>query len=393
MTFIRRTAVLLVMVAAATVVAQPLVCAAQGAAAQQPIPTPTGNMSVATTVLRLVDSTRSARGNASGAGKRELTVQLWYPRSQTKQLTTAQYFPDPVVVDALARNNPDSATVRTWKTIEVSSLLDVEPMPLPWKLPLIIFSHGAGLPRSSYTALSQDLASYANIVAMIDHPFGGVTTSASGDVISTEIDTTAAGSARTAAVWAADAAFVATALRGMNNAKNASIILKHAAYLTSWDKIGMIGHGLGGLAALEACRADKRFKACVSLGGEPLNNATAVGRPILIVRSAGQPAGAAEKTLGARQDVPTMIVQIAGMTPLGFTDYPFVYPQAVARQNAHSVPAPRGLLLTSALVRAFLDCYLQGRPTQLLRESRSEFPEVTVTALTPASRKPCVPVR
>src|SRR5262245_30861742 len=65
------------------------------------LPTPTGNMSVATTVVHMVDSTRSARGDASGSGKRELVVQLWYPRTPTKDITVAPYIPDPRVLDAL----------------------------------------------------------------------------------------------------------------------------------------------------------------------------------------------------------------------------------------------------------------------------------------------------
>src|SRR5512145_2170356 len=72
------------------------------------LPTPTGNMSVATTVVRLVDSTRSARGEPGGPGKRELLVQLWYPRSPTKERTVEPYIPDPRILDVLARNNPDS---------------------------------------------------------------------------------------------------------------------------------------------------------------------------------------------------------------------------------------------------------------------------------------------
>jgi hypothetical protein len=380
------------MTATAIGMVQPQVCAAQ-ANTPQPLPRPGGNMNVATTVVQFVDSTRSARGDSTGAGKRELTVQLWYPRSPTKQLTTGQYIPDARVLAALAHNNPDSATINAWKSVEITALIDVDPMALPWKLPLIIVSHAAGVPRSSYTALSQDVASYGNIVATVDHPFGGVTTSANGEVITEDVDTTAAGRARTAAVWAADAAFVATALRGLNNSKTAPAMLKHAAYLTDWNKVGMIGHGLGGLAALETCRRDKRFKACVSMGGEPSDDATAVGRPVLLMRAEGQAAGNGEKALTAAADVPAVILQIAGMTPASFNDYAFVYPQAVARASAKSIAATRGFLLTSAFVRAFFDCYLQGRPTELLREGKSNFPEVTITAVTPATRKPCVPVR
>jgi dienelactone hydrolase len=380
-TFHRRTGFVLLMTSAAIGLAQPRVCAAQGNA-PQPLPRPSGNMSVATAVVQFVDSTRSARGDSSGAGKRALTVQLWYPRSPTKQLTTGQYIPDPRMLEALARNNPDSATIHAWKTVEIAALIDVEPMALPWKLPLIIVSHAPGVTRSSYTALSQDVASYGNIVATID-----------GGVITEDVDTTAAGRARAAVVWAADAAFVATALRGLNNSKTAPTLLKHAAYLTDWDKVGMVGHGLGGLAALEACRRDKRFKACVSLGGEPSEDAAAVGRPVLLMRTEGQSPGSAEKTLAARTDVPAVILQIAGMTPASFSDYAFVYPQAVARASAKSIAANRGFLLTSAFVRAFFDCYLQGRPTELLREGRSQFSEVTISVLTPATKKPCVPVR
>jgi hypothetical protein len=380
------------------------------------LPTPTGNMSVATTIVRMVDSTRSARGEPGGAGKRELVVQLWYPRSPTKESTIAPYIPDPRVLDVLARNNPDSTTVRGWKGLETSALLDIDVMALPWKIPFIVFSHGLGVSRSSYTALTQEIASHGNVVALIDHPYGGVTVLANGEAVAADGEPNAEAAARTAAVWAADASFVVTTMRGYLESRNAPPIMRHAAILTDWNKVGMVGHSLGGVAAFEACRVDKRFKACVNMDGGNIAmfETTGIPRPTLLLRS--QPQYTDEeltakgrtraawdelgenikaevaKVLGKNTNVPAFSVQFAGTNHSHFSDYPFVYPQSISRFGGRNMDASRVFQLTSEYVRGFFDCYLQGRPADILTKATPRG-GVTVTALTPASRKICTPVR
>jgi hypothetical protein len=380
------------------------------------LPTPTGNMSVATTVVHMVDSTRSARGDASGSGKRELVVQLWYPRTPTKDITVAPYIPDPRVLDALARGNPDSATFRSWQRLETASLLNVDVMALPWKVPFLVFSHGLGVSRSSYTALAQEIASHGNVVAVIDHPYGGVTVLENGEAAVADADPTPEWTARTAAIWAADASFVVSTMRGYLEAKNPPPILRHAAYLTDWNKVGMIGHSLGGVAAFEACRVDKRFKACVNMDGGTLGmfESTGIPRPTMLLRS--QPQYSDEdlaakgrtraawdemgenikaevaKVLGKNTNVPAFSVQIAGTNHSHFSDYPFVYPQSISRFGGRNMDPNRVFQLTSEYVRGFLNCYLQGRPADILTRATPRG-GVTVTQLTPAARKICTPVR
>jgi dienelactone hydrolase len=373
-----------VMISVAT--AASFVCAS-GVAAQTAVtslPRPTGNMSVATTIVRMVDSTRSTRGESSGQGKRELLVQLWYPRSPTRVIKTAPYIPDERVLEAIARNNPDSSTVRAWKNLETSALIDVDAMALPWKVPFLVFSHGLGTARSSYTALAQEIASYGNVVALIDHPYGGVTVLQNGEVVTADMDTTAGWVARSAAIWAADAAFVATTMRNYLEARNSPPILRHAAYLTDWNKVGMLGHSLGGVAAFEACRVDKRFKACVNMDGANIAmfESTGIPRPTMLLRS--QPQYSDEelaakgrtraawdelgenikaevaKVLGKNTNVPAFSVQFAGTNHSHFSDYPFVYPQSIARFGGRNMDSNRVFTLTSEYVRSFFDCYMQG---------------------------------
>jgi hypothetical protein len=238
----------------------------------------------------------------------------------------------------------------------------------------------------------------------------------SGEAAVADAEPTPEWSARTAAIWAADASFVVTTVRGYLEARNAPPILRHAAILTDWNKVGMLGHSLGGVAAFEACRVDKRFKACVNMDGGNIAmfESTGIPRPTMLLRSQPQytdeelaakgrtraawdelgenTKAEVAKVLGKVANVPSFSVQLAGTSPSHFSDYPFVYPQSIARFGGRSVDANRTFTLTSEYVLGFFGCYLQGRPADILTRATPRG-GATVTQLTPASRKICTPVR
>lgn len=383
------------------------------AAAPQPVPSPhnaapvlpapSGADKIGTTVYQIIDSTRPDHIDPAPGRFRTLVVQLWYPTTKT-QGQTASYVPDARVLDAMVQMHyfdVDSAAVRSWSNISTHALIDATPQGAH-AYPLVIFSHGQGVSRSQYTSFIEDLTSQGYVVAAIDHPYGGVTVLHDGRILSTSADTAGGESdsayARRVSEWADDAALVLTRLvrpggepllaeRGLQPSLDAS-------------RIAMVGHSLGGAAAMELCRRDARLRACVDMDGAMFGAAveSGIGRPVMLLRSRPDYSdvdlakrgrtraqwdamGAAiqagiDSTLSRQSAAPAYVVSVLGTGHMSFSDAPFVMPGTITRFGGRVIDSDRGFTIISTYVRAFLDEYVLGRSGSLLEQRESPYPEV-----------------
>lgn len=254
------------------------------------LPPPTGPREIARVTYAWRDSSRAAFLDEGAAGRREVVVDVWYPSRSTASRARAPYLAD---IASLRRLMPDSVLRRRFDpsyALVASGRLTTHAAdggPVACRThgcPLIVFSHGGGVDRASYTAQYEDLASHGYIVAAIAHPYDTHIVVLPSDRLVTarpqppdtvepnkalpawrqELAREARSQAylrRVLAAEAADVRFVVDELLRM--ARDGA-----SPFAGTIDgRIGAAGHSAGGEAAALACQLDARIKACLNQDG------------------------------------------------------------------------------------------------------------------------------
>lgn len=369
------------------------------------LPKPNGAYKVGTSIFHLTDASRPDSLSKPAGRPRELMLQIWYPADAAKALKAAPYIPNPALLRVLKETQHDfqeASVFDSWTDVRTEAFLDAPLSKKRAKFPLLFFSHGLGEPRTLYTALARDLAGHGYVVICIDHPYGGVTVLPDGRAVTTEGDPDAGSDdapPRQVVAWAKDASFVLERIDS-NSFEDDSPLKRFKGHIDS-TRVGMLGHSLGGAAALEACRADTRFKACADLDGAPFGRVTEEGlkRPTLIMRSGpvysdedlakkgrtreqweemGRKGREMWGSLFERsKGVPVYSIKLNGAGHMSYSDAPFVMPDAINRFGGRIIDAGRGFEIMTNYIRDFFDKYLQGKRSGLLDGASTPYAEVT----------------
>lgn len=369
------------------------------------LPQPTGKYRIGTAVFHLTDPSRPDALAKEPGRFRELMVQIWYPTDVEPDKNAARYIPNPALLQALKDEQhdlQDPAVFDSWAEIRTTASWEASLSRQAGKFPLLILSHGLSEPRSLYTGLAQDLASHGFFVVCVDHPYGGITVLPDGRVVSANGDPDAGNPEATPGqveAWAKDASFVLDWLT--TPAKSKSAVAQQFAGHVDLNRIGMLGHSLGGAAALETCRTDSRFRACADLDGAPFGKVKEEGskRPTLIMRSGpiysdedlakrGRTRAQWEEMgrqgqamwgsfVQKSRSVPVYSVKINGAGHMSYSDAPFVMPDTINRFGGRIIDSKRGFEIMTNYIREFFEKYLNQKPSDLLDGPRSPYAEVT----------------
>jgi predicted dienelactone hydrolase len=354
----------------------PAAAAAPDRAAGLALPRPTGPHAVGTTTLHLVDGSRT---DPWVAGKpRELMVSIWYPAKIAK----GERVPYMTVKEAellLKEQGAGAEVAAAMAGTRTNAVTGAAPLGRRRGLPLVVLSPGFGMPRSSLTALSEDLASRGYAVVGIDHTHESPTTFPDGRTapcVTCESGGTPAFGEKSTRVRAADVSFVLDRLTGKKPA------WKHAG-LIDRSRIGMAGHSLGGNSATHTMLTDSRVRAGVNMDGTfwiPIPD-KGLGKPFMLLGAGeihGQ--GGADPTWG--RDWKNMTgwkrwVTVKGMGHNAFTDYaPLMAGLIKDEEMFGTLPGTRSLEITRKYVGAFFDLHLRGRSQPLLDGPGKRYPEV-----------------
>lgn len=369
------------------------------------LPKPSGPYRVGTAVFHLADASRPDALSKPPGQPRELMLQIWYPADDEKRLRAAPYIPNPGLLRVLTETQHDfqePSVFDSWKDVRTEAFMDAPLSKGRAKFPLLFLSHGLGEPRTLYTALARDLAGHGYVVVCIDHPYGGVTVLPDGRVVTTEGDPEAGSDdvpPRQVVAWAKDASFVLERIG--SPASRGEGALRRFKGRVDTARVGMLGHSLGGAAALEACRADSRFKACADLDGAPFGRVTEEGlkRPTLVMRSGPVYSNEDLAKRGRTREqweemgrkgremwgslfekskgVPVYSVKINGAGHMSYSDAPFVMPDTINRFGGRIIEAGRGFEIMTDYIRDFFDKYLRGKRGGLLDGARTPYAEVS----------------
>ncbi|MFD5328478.1 alpha/beta hydrolase family protein [Streptomyces sp. NPDC127092] len=363
---------------AATPTAVAPAATAASAAAALELPAPTGRSGVGTSVLHLVDRSRTDPWVPDADG-RELMVTLHYPAARKAQGRPAPYATEQearLLLEGVGVTDP--ASVRALAGMSTHSATNARPA--PGRHPLVVLSPGFGVPRFTLTATAVELASRGYVVASVDHAYETSGTAMPDGRILTCVackaleEGRAKGSDVTAA-RAADVRFVLDRITGPRAAWPYARIVDRS-------RIGMAGHSIGGASAATAMLADRRIDAGVNMDGsfwDTLPAGGLGGRPFLFLgtddethRPGGEDA-TWDRTWQALGGWKRWLT-VAGADHFTFSDAPVI--QRHFGLPAGPIPADRALTVTRAYLAAFFDEHLKGVPQPLLTGPSAEHPEV-----------------
>ena len=345
------------------------------------LPEPTGPGPVGTTSLWLTDTSRPDPW-AAGVSARELMVSLWYPATSPDGRRARYMTPAESELQLTSRDitgvPPDALS-----TVRTHASADATPAGSARALPLAVLSPGFTSPRSTLTALAEDLASHGYVVAGIDHTYESFATAFPDGRVTTCLAREARRRGngfceKVVAGRASDVSFVLNELTGAHPAWP-------GAGLIDPSRMAMAGHSIGGAAAIPAMLADSRIRAGIDMDGATCAQIPDEGlsRPFLFLgkQSPGIPGKPGGPASTWERDWKLLTgwkrwLWVAGAMHASFTDFALLADQAGIDTGA-GLPGARSLDITRAYVRAFFDQHLRSSPQALLDQPSPRYPEVT----------------
>ncbi|GAA3791724.1 alpha/beta hydrolase [Sphaerisporangium flaviroseum] len=340
------------------------------------LPKPTGPHPVGTTSLYLKDLSRPDPW-VPGEKARELMVSLWYPAKSPGKRRARYMTPkeSELILKGTGMTGVPSDALSKTRT---NAFSDAKPTGGRRDLPLVVLSPGFTWPRSSLTALAEELASRGYVVAGIDHtyetfattfPDGRVTICAACELQTDDFGKKAVESR------AADTSFVLDELTGSHPKWRGGTLIDPS-------RIAMAGSSLGGASAGETMLKDSRVRAGINMDGHmfaPIPT-SGLARPFLFLGVQGSHSpGSSEDTTWDR-DWKHLTgwkrwLVVAGSVHASFTDYDMLAKQ-IGVDLGGDLSGTRSVEITRRYARAFFDLHLRKKPQPLLEKPSARYPEV-----------------
>lgn len=370
---------------------------------REAIPPPTGQIPIGRSTFYWRDPERPRNSTPASNDDDELRVDVWYPAEPADDAKPAAYCADfDALRGQLGLERLVVGNVRTHATVDPPVHGDSE------RYPLIVLSPGHGMNATWYTALIEDLVSHGYIVAAVDHPFQSKAIAyADGRVVSVvetdpklAMDPSAFEQSYRERVdrRAEDLAFVLNQLQSLDSGEGTNRFVGRF----DLEKVGVIGHSIGGVAAAAAAQRDPRFKAIVNLDGHLLGLPFAAdelgkgpAQPLLELTDGSPPPTdeqlaewkttradfdkAQERIDGAMRSGAggSIRVSLDGTTHETFSDNALWLPTARDDRRHH-------MELVRSYVREFFDSSLRGKSSSLLAAETPPPQGVKVEIFTPA---------
>ncbi|MCP3145346.1 alpha/beta hydrolase family protein [Pyxidicoccus xibeiensis] len=371
------------------------------------LPTPTGPFTVGRSAVDLVDLARPEPFAPQPGRGRELSAWLWYPAVPEPDAGPGAYLPG-----AWWRSAP------FWgfraKRVRAHAVPEARVAGVGAPHPVLVFSP-AGFPPPFYTALFEELASHGYVVAAVSHTYEMLPVSVFADGRVRWFRPASVGGALQVshAPYADDvrsrAEVVEVKAEDLRNVVDrlARLGVESGRFSGALDleRLGVLGHSMGGNAAAEHCARDARCRAVAILDGG-LWTAVArsgVARPVLEVFGEHpeyvQPCGESvrrgmfnsEEYCRAdqrhvvrgwqrvfREGRPGYSLQIHGAGHASFTDCAMLPLRgwSPARMALGTIDGRRMLRVLAECLRAFFDRHVKDLPAPLLDDPARVFPEV-----------------
>jgi predicted dienelactone hydrolase len=364
------------------------------------LPAPTGSYKVGRVTYDWIDTERLNPYAPDASTKQELAVWLWYPAAVTPSSQPAEYLPaywrsalehhQGFLLSRLLSRDLSRVKSHSWSDATVSSRKP------PY--PLVVLRAGGGALSSDYTSIAEDLASDGYVVVSFDAPYRTVVTAFPDGRVAirntqSDFDTMPYKIAEKAAtqamrVWVEDLKFVLGRLRELN----ANDPTRRFQGKLDLQKIGIVGHSLGGATAAQFCHDDAQCKAGIDIDGIPFGSVVqeSLHQPFFFILSDHRKESGQEAVLvkAKMESIYNKLpadtrqqVMIDGANHFSFSDQMFTKsPVMMKALQIVGVIGPldkhRGIEIADACVRTFFDVYLRDAPASDLSLLPSRYPEL-----------------
>jgi predicted dienelactone hydrolase len=303
-------------------------------------------------------------------------VSLWYP-AKSRNGRRAPYVTPRESALILKGKGVTGVPSDVLSRTRTHAFSGAEPAGRGDSLPLVVLSPGFTDPRSSLTALAEELASRGYVVAGIDHTYETFATTFPDGRLATcaacELEGVDDFGKKAVENRAVDVSFVIDQLTGPHAKwKGASLI--------DASRIAMAGASLGGASAAETMLKDSRVRAGINMDGlmfAPIP-ASGVARPFLFLGQPLHSPGGEDATWDRDWEHLTgwkRWLVVTGAVHPSFSDYDLLS-QQIGVDLGSELAGSRSADITRRYVRAFFDLHLGGRPQPLLDRPSVRYPEV-----------------
>lgn len=325
-------------------------------------------LSVGVVEMTIVDASRTDPIHSEH--QRQWRVAVYYPAADAKSGTARHYAPDPALLDRMIHDkyyDVPEATLRDWAQRDGPMRLGARPK--QGVLPLVTLSPGSGVAALNYAELAADIARRGYAVAVIDHPYLGLTRLVDGRILSPDedpvqqVDNPKAWAPRIRE-WAKDISITLDRLRqGRSIPPDLAI---------DFRRIVATGHSLGGTVAIEVCSVEPRVSACADFEGTPEGTDAFLHgprKPTLFTASrSGKPdrphvapdLGKEPWHFLARGPATNWAIAIRGGSHMSFTDAPREMPDTLSRFGGELMTPERSSAVYTGLVDALARAYEPG---------------------------------
>jgi dienelactone hydrolase len=364
------------------------------------LPAPTGTYQVGRVTYDWTDGTRLNPYAPVAGTKQELAAWIWYPAAVTSSSHAAEYLPaywrsaiehhEGFVLGRMLSRDLNRVKSHSWSDADVSPH---EPM-----YPVVVLRAGGGAMSSDYTSIAEDLASHGYVVVSVDAPYRTVITAfpdgrvayrnTQSDFDSMPYTVGEKAATKLMGVWIDDVKFVLRQLQELD-AKDPTGRFKGRLDL---QRVGIVGHSLGGATAAQFCHDDAQCKAGIDIDGIPFGSVVqeSLHQPFFFILSDHRKESGPEPPLveGKMKSIYSKLpaetrwqVMIDGANHFSFSDQMFTKsPVMISALQTVGVMGTlkkrRGIEIADACVHTFFDVYLKSAPTEQLTALSFQYPEV-----------------
>jgi hypothetical protein len=362
---------------------------------KSPLLVPTGEYSIGRTQFDWTDESRADPENHSG--HREIVVWVWYPAATRSGVEPAEWMPgkwgELFWSDFISRhpNAAEQAKGHPINSIRTHAATNAQVATAQPQYPVLLFAPGLGATPLDYSSVIEEVVSHGYIVAGIVPTYlARFSVFSDGRVVNgRDIMEASGGSGPTphtaeaalkryeqvAGIWSHDLIFILNQLGKVN--ADARSPLKGRF---DFNRVGAIGHSMGGAAVLQFAHDETRVQAVFDIDGSPIWNAAnrPLGKPILVLSAASTPVSYDAVLSGAK---PGRHLRLSGSVHTFSNDFkliPFLSASAGKPMPAStgSIDPMRALTITARYAEAFFDQYLKGKTAALLNGPSRDYPEV-----------------
>jgi len=341
---------------------------------QSRLPEPTGAFSVGRTSMTLTDSSRPEVMTGDPDDWRFIGAIIWYP-AQANAGQSVPYFPglNQVRAELVESGSMSALEVAGLGLAQANSNWQAAVAEGSAPYPVLLLSPGNETNVVFYSALAEELASQGFVVVGINHPYDvPAVVLDDGQVAQydrSQWDLTPQQHQKYTQermeVRVADLLFVMDSLSDWNRD---DLLLANRLDL---ERVGVLGHSLGGITAAQSCHSDERFKACLNLDGiqaggpfSVYENPPLPGQSFMFITKEEE---LHPRTMAQFEALPGKgyLVQLQRATHDSFTDGPLMIPGVLPLENQ----ADRILAQTRKYTVAFFRQELIGEQSSLLEKN------------------------